>query len=146
MRYEIGLPREADAAGLTRVAARSFDDPWSESAFRAELERPICRALVAFSRDKGVIGYVLGWRVGDEAQILSVAVDPTRRREGIALCLLEDYLARLRREGVQSVALEVQARNRPAQALYAKLGLVRQGERPRYYPGGETALLLGAPL
>jgi ribosomal-protein-alanine N-acetyltransferase len=104
------------------------------------------RALAAHTPGVGVIGYVLGWRVADEVQILSVAVDPMWRRQGIGERLLEDFLSRLRREGVRSVGLEVRASNRPAQLLYEKLGLVLQGERPGYYPGGETALLLGGRI
>lgn len=133
------------ASGVANVAARSLPDPWPEPVFRRELERPMCRGRVAVG-DAGCLGYVLGWRVLDEVQVLSLAVDPPWRRRGVGRRLLGDYLSVLRGEGVQRVTLEVRASNGPAQELYRALGLHREGERPRYYGDGEDALLYGTRL
>jgi ribosomal-protein-alanine N-acetyltransferase len=136
----------ADAAALTRIARVSFPDPWPETVFRRELRRRETRAWVAGDPEGAVIGYVLGWCVLDEVQVLSLAVDPPWRGRGVARDLLAEYLRTLRSGGVRTVYLEVRASNRPAQALYRGFGFACQGERPRYYPGGESALLLGVQL
>jgi ribosomal-protein-alanine N-acetyltransferase len=89
---------------------------------------------------------VLGWCVVDEVQVLSLAVDPCWRRRGVGRRLLNAYLDTLRSEGVRQVTLEVRASNEAAHEFYREFGFEVQGERPRYYPGGESALLLGAEL
>jgi ribosomal-protein-alanine N-acetyltransferase len=42
--------------------------------------------------------------------------------------------------------LELRASNVPARALYEQAGFVVAGRRPRYYPGGEDALLMTLDL
>jgi ribosomal-protein-alanine N-acetyltransferase len=59
---------------------------------------------------------------------------------------LNAYLDILRSEGVRQITLEVRASNDAAHEFYREFGFEVQGERPRYYPGGESALLLGAQL
>ncbi len=133
------------APGVANVAARSLPDPWPAAMFRRELERPMSRGRVAL-RGASCVAYVLGWRVLDEVQVLSLAVDPPWRRRGVGRQLLDDYLSELRGEGVRRVTLEVRASNRPAQELYRALGMSWEGQRRRYYGDGEDALLYGALL
>lgn len=146
MEVEARAARSDDAAALARISRLSFLDPWPASVFRAELRRRETRAWVADDSEGAVVGYALGWRVLDEVQVLSLAVDPPCRGRGVARDLLGAYLQDLRREGVRTVQLEVRASNRPAQALYRDFGFDCRGERPCYYPGGESALLLGVEL
>lgn len=133
------------ARGVANVAARSLPDSWPEAVFRRELERPMSHGRVALS-DATCVAYVLGWRVLDEVQVLSLAVDPPWRRCGVGRRLLDDYLSALRGQGVQRVTLEVRASNGPAQELYRALGMSSEGERRGYYGDGEDALLYGARL
>ncbi|MFQ5513384.1 MAG: GNAT family N-acetyltransferase [Myxococcota bacterium] len=144
MQVEIAAAELADAVALAEVAARSLPRAWSERSFAEALARSACRALVVRGPAGQVIGYVLGGRLGDAVEILSLAVDPPFRRLGLGRRLLGCYLSLLRAEGVRRVELEVRRSNRVAQRLYRELGLVREGERPRYYAGGESALLFGA--
>ncbi len=133
------------APGVANVAARSLPDPWPAAVFRRELERPMSRGRVAL-RGASCVAYVLGWRVLDEVEVLSLAVDPPWRRRGVGRRLLDSYLSELRGEGVRRVTLEVRASNGPAQELYRALGMSWEGERRRYYGDGEDALLYGARL
>ena len=87
-----------------------------------------------------------GWRVLDEVEILSFAVDPAWRRSGVAARLLEDYLGSMQREKVRRVMLEVRESNTAARALYRSGGFEVEGSRREYYRDGETALLLGTSL
>ena len=145
-------PSHADAAALARIMRRSFAEGWSEDAFRKELARPATRARVAVAsseecgESEECVGYVLGWRVLDEVEILSFAVDPAWRRSGVATWLLEDYLDSMQREKVRRVMLEVRESNTAARALYRSGGFEVEGSRREYYRDGETALLLGTSL
>jgi ribosomal-protein-alanine N-acetyltransferase len=135
-----------DASAIARISRASFPDPWPETLFRNQLRRPETRAWVARDAEGSVVGYVVGSRVLDEVQVLSLAVDPPWRRRGVGRRLLTRYLETLRSEGIREVTLEVRASNGAAHEFYRAFGFEVQGERPRYYPGGETALLLGAEL
>ncbi len=146
MEAELGPARSADAAALARISRTSFSEAWPLAVFQRELRRPETRAWVAREPGGHVAAFVIGWRVREEIQVLSVAVVPRWRRRGLASRLLEAYFGSLQGEGVREATLEVRASNRAAKALYERLGFETFGERPRYYRGGEAALLLEARL
>ncbi len=135
----------ADADDLARVAAAAFDDPWSLERFRTELQRSGTRALAA-RVDGRTVGYALAWRVLDTAELQSLAVEPACRRRGIARALLAEFIDALQKEGASRLMLEVRESNCAALSLYESFAMRREGRRPGYYAGGESALLLGMAL
>ncbi len=76
------------------------------------------------------------------AELVSVAVWPARRGQGIASSLMRSTLRRLRLRRVRHFTLAVRASNRQAQALYAKFGFTRLRQVRGYYDDGEDALVL----
>jgi ribosomal-protein-alanine N-acetyltransferase len=142
----VGVGRPSEAGALASIARQSLPDPWGKVAFLKEFERESSRISVLRDERSQPLGYVLGWRVGDEIQILSLAVDPSCRRLGYGRLLMDSYLERMRNEGAETVTLEVRESNRAAQALYRSVGMAPQGRRPRFYSDGETALIYGATL
>jgi ribosomal-protein-alanine N-acetyltransferase len=82
----------------------------------------------------------------DEVHLLSLAVEREVRRRGMARALLAAALAAERSRGARLAHLEVRAGNGEALAFYASAGFRAVGRRRRYYPDGEDALLLAAPL
>ena len=74
------------------------------------------------------------WRQSteDEAELLNLAVDPEKRRRGVASALL----AALAQETKGTLFLEVAEPNLPAIALYEHHRWVRVGIRHGYYSGG----------
>lgn len=144
---EVGL-RVADGADLPALAAleaAAFPDPWSERLLAGELVAPASLVLVALEAGSPV-GYAAFRRAADEAELLRVAVAPEARRRGVARRLVEAGLARLGRDGVAACFLEVRPANRPALALYDRLGFRGTGRRGRYYPDGSDALVLRLDL
>jgi ribosomal-protein-alanine acetyltransferase len=76
----------------------------------------------------------------DEAEILSLVVDPEVRRRGIGSRLMRGALGR--RTGT-TWYLEVRESNRPARNLYRKLGFEELSLRPAYYQDtGESAVVM----
>jgi ribosomal-protein-alanine N-acetyltransferase len=72
---------------------------------------------------------------------MNVAVEPARRREGLATMLLDEMLERAGRD--VSYTLEVRTSNTPAIALYERYGFKAAGTRRRYYADtGEDALIM----
>jgi len=134
-----------DAAAIATLHAASFQRGWGEDEVHRLLVEP---AVVAHRATTGrtLVGFVLSRRAVDEAEILSVAVAPTRRRRGVARRLLDLHLRRLAGLGVRAVFLEVGERNAPARRLYDRAGFHEVGRRPGYYDGSATALTLRRDL
>ena len=129
----------AQVAALEKVC---FSIPWSENSIRSELTNPLSLWLVA-EEDGVLLGYIGSQSVMDEADVMNVAVDPKRRREGIALKLVEALVAALNEKNVRALLLEVRASNEPAKALYERQGFAQVGKRPNYYRNPkEDALIL----
>ena len=79
-------------------------------------------------------GFALGRAAADEAELLTLAVDPAARRSGIGRALLAGFEREARARGATSVFLEVAEDNAPALALYHAAGWEEAGRRPGYYP------------
>ena len=101
--------------------------PWSEAEIAAVLDSALCFVLTA------PLGFLIGRAVAGEAELLTIAVDPAARRQGIAAGLVAGFLAeaRARRAGV--AFLEVAADNAAARGLYAAAGFTDSGVRRGYY-------------
>lgn len=121
---------EDDLAAVTRLSRRCFADPWSEGGFLSALESGY-ELILAESDEGEVIGYILAVEVVGEVQIMLIAVSPDHRRQGIAAQLSEALFARY--PDLESATLEVRVGNKPARALYARLGFTEVGQRPNYY-------------
>jgi ribosomal-protein-alanine N-acetyltransferase len=119
--------------------------PWTVGQFRAELEQPTRRYLVALSDDGRVLGYGGVLVAVDEAHVTTLGVDPAARRQGIASGLLRGLLAEAIARGATAATLEVRASNVAAQRLYGGFGFTPVGVRPRYYAdSGEDAIIMWA--
>jgi ribosomal protein S18 acetylase RimI-like enzyme len=86
---------------------------------------PVARFRVARS-GRQVVGYAITGRAGRRGYLQRLAVDPSRRREGIASALVDDGARWLARHAVRSVVVNTQEANTTALALYERLGFVRQ--------------------
>lgn len=93
-----------------------------------------------------LVGHVGIANLAGEVHILNIAVDPTRRREGIARKLMEAARERIFAGCVNCATLEVRASNTPALKLYESLGFVEEGIRPSYYRDGEDARIMWLSL
>jgi ribosomal-protein-alanine N-acetyltransferase len=124
-------------AALAALHARCFETPrpWSAAEFAALLGQP------GVLLETAAAGFALGRVASDEAELLTLAVDPTRRRGGHGRALLAAFEAAARARGAARVFLEVAETNAPARALYAAAGYAEAGRRRGYYraPGGAAA-------
>lgn len=130
---------------LAAIHAQCFPpgEAWSATIMAAELSMPGVFAYLSeatFNDETG--GMILARTVADEAEILTLAVVPAARRQGIARALVDAAAAHARAQGAARFFLEVATSNLPAQALYRRAGFVQVGIRRRYYPDGSDALVL----
>lgn len=132
----------ADVAALARLEGSAFSDPWTVAMLEEALAARGAVSLVA-ERNGEVIGSVMGRRIADEGEILTIAVDPAHRRRGLGRRLLEAALERMDADGVRIVWLEVRTSNVAARMMYLASGFVAAGVRRGYYRRPtEDALIL----
>jgi ribosomal-protein-alanine N-acetyltransferase len=138
-----------DAARLAELHGTSFHRGWGEGEFESMLaERNTL--LHRLRRGRKTIGFAVSRMGADEAEILSIAVDPRYRGRGFSRELLLTHLGHLAGRGVRTIFLEVEENNQPARRLYERAGFTVVGRRERYYQqsGGEqlNALLMRRDL
>ncbi|MBB3770724.1 ribosomal-protein-alanine N-acetyltransferase [Angulomicrobium tetraedrale] len=135
----------ADADALAQIHSQSFRIGWDASEFERLLANRLSRCLVATEGPTGrILGFILLSGVSPEMEILSVAVAPSRRGEGIARRLVVAAFAELAAQGFRTVFLEVEEGNAPALRLYQHTGFQEIGRRSGYYrsAAGEPAAAL----
>ena len=130
----------AEADALAEVHARSFDHPWSAADFAVLLESPGAFALAARSEAE-IHGFILARAITGEAEVLTLAVDPARRRQGIARALLEAATGAAATAGADVLFLEVAADNAAAIALYEAADFTQAGRRRGYYARPDGAAI-----
>jgi ribosomal-protein-alanine N-acetyltransferase len=139
--------RAEDIDAVMVLEHASFSEPWPRSLYEREITNDrYSRYLIvepATSTDLPSLlaqgGY---WLMGEEAHIVTIAVDPAWRGHRLGKWLLLTLMAEARERGAQMVTLEVRPSNQSARALYERVGFVQTGYRKRYYPNGEDALIL----
>jgi tRNA threonylcarbamoyl adenosine modification protein YeaZ/ribosomal-protein-alanine acetyltransferase len=148
-----GLPdldvHVVDAAAipiLAKLHATCFEEAWDEAALSTLLGSPGCGALLAQSAE-GPVGLLVYRCVVDEAEILTLGVDPNLRRRGAGRALLDALIASLQTFKIKTLFLEVASSNDDAIALYTRAGFTQAGLRKAYYARtGDDALILRRAL
>ena len=124
------------------VHARCFTYPWPADDLEALLAGTTTYADGAFGKARDLQGFILSRLAADEAEILTIAVKPRKRGQGIAGKLMRANMEQLQQAGAKSWFLEVEAQNASALALYKRFGFEQVGERKSYYrkADGDAAL------
>ncbi len=134
----------ATALRLAAIHAAAFSAPWDAAAFETLLDQTGVFAIEAPD------GFILLRAVADEAEILTLAVRPGARRQGLGARLVRDGATMAADRGATRLFLEVADDNAAALGLYTGMGFAGAGRRPGYYarPGGgrQDALILALNL
>lgn len=133
----------SDLEEVLVIEGGSFDDPWTDEIFHAELRHSWSHCDVLRTPDRVIVGYIVFWSVADEVHLLNVAVDPKQRKHQYGRRLLDHMLEFARTESARFITLEVRSSNSAALQLYESGGFKRVGVRPRYYANdGEDAVIM----
>jgi [ribosomal protein S18]-alanine N-acetyltransferase len=140
-----------DVRAVSEIHAASFDRPWGLTEFeRLMAEETVLTHVAAGGTADVPEGFSLARLAADEAEILSIAVNPNRRGEGIAGRLLTTQMDMLALNGIRTLFLEVEDSNAPAQALYRRHGFMEVSRREAYYRKADgsaaTALVMRRTL
>jgi len=127
-----------EAEALARVHAQCFERPWSGGDITKMFDNPAVACSAARAGD--IVGFVLFWIAAGDGEILTVAVRPDRRGEGLGRRLVEAAIVAAIARGAASLHLDVAEDNRAARGLYAKLGFLEAGRRKGYYSAARGAV------
>lgn len=140
------MNNHADLEDLVKLERTCFSDPWSERALAEGLANDRYLILLEANDNSEAIGYLIGWHIGDEAELARIGVVPEARRSGYGKVLLEKAIVTWQERGVSRIFLEVRQDNMAAQRLYESRGFRIIGKRAKYYADGTNALILELPL
>ena len=127
------MPVDPAQWALVHAACFTTPRPWSAP----EIAETLAASHVFSLGDSR--GFLIGRSVAGESELLTLAVDPAWRRQGLGHHFVEGFLAQSRARHAQTAFLEVSAINIPAIALYHSAGFIPAGKRRGYYatPLGE---------
>lgn len=132
-------PDDVDA--VHRIEEASFPSPWRREFFAAEVIADHRFNIVA-RQDGVIVGYLFAMHVFEEMHVNKIAVEESRRRQGIANALMERCFRFAETHEVETISLEVRLSNQPAQDFYRFLDFKKSYLRSRYYPDGEAAVVM----
>lgn len=139
---QVRRARDEDVDALAALHAETFADPWSGDEWRRYIsERSRASAasmIVLVGHETGqhagrLTGLALARRIGDEAEILTIAVATAYRRQGLARQLLDKLIDELGAELPCRLFLEVSVENAEALGLYEAFSFRPVGTRTAYY-------------
>ncbi len=136
-----------NAVELAKIHSASFSyapRPWTAEEFESLLTSSNVKLF------EHAAGFAVFRFAGPEAELLTIAVDPAVRRQGIAKKLMQTGHESAKSAGVQEVFLEVSQENPHAKSLYEQFGYQVRAIRENYYfgPNGQkiNGLVMGCAL
>jgi ribosomal-protein-alanine N-acetyltransferase len=123
------------ASEIARLHARLFSPSWSDESVRTLLDHPASTAFLAVvgGPPKVTVGFAMAQLAADEAEILTLGVDPDWQRKGIGRRLVDGVVRAVQRAEAKKLFIEVAADHDAALALYRRAGFLGTGLRRGYY-------------
>jgi len=122
-----------DVDELARLHAAGFYRGWPRDDFSTFLADRDILSFVACDAKRRIAGFALIRVASDEAELITIAVDPKWRGKGIGRALLSAGFDRLLMTAAKAIFLEVAEDNPAAIALYRRSGFTPVGRRGAYY-------------
>ena len=135
---------------MARLHAQGFYRGWPREDFVTYLSQAETPVYVAVDARRRVAGFLMLRLLGDETELITVAVEPKWRGKGIGRSLLRAAFADLMYKPARRILLEVAADNPAAVKLYRSEGFAEIGRRDGYYARANgapaTALVMARDL
>lgn len=121
-----------DAGMLSAMHKACFEKGWDAAAISEMLAIAGTEACIAHVEGE-FAGFGLLRVLGEEAEILTLAVSKASRRQGAGAALVKSMLEKATAQGAKRFFLEVGERNEAAVRLYEKCGFSVISRRKSYY-------------
>lgn len=141
--FEIKQLSAIHANDMASLHAHGFSPAWSAEEFARHCDRELDAVWGAMLSGK-LIGFIILRIQHDQAEVLTIIIDPTQRAQGCGAALLGAAENAAEKSGVEIVFLDVAQDNPAAIHMYERAGYVRCGTRAGYYrrAGGRVDALL----
>ena len=131
-----------DAEAVAAIEEKSFAMPWKREDFWREAQNELATYIVG-EFDGKIVAYAGAWVSFNQADVMSVAVAPELRGQGVGTILFGELIKAVKARGATAITLEVRPSNTAAIKLYKSFGLRSVGRRKGYYlDNGEDALIM----
>ena len=120
---------------------KDFDDFWTPSVLKSELENENSKYIVAKFESK-IVGFAGIWISPVDVEITNIVTKKIERKKGIGSLLLETLIDMAKETKRDNISLEVNEKNSAAVCLYEKYGFEVVGIRKRYYNGKDNAIIM----
>ena len=132
---------------ILMIERSSFNRPWAMTHFTNDINRTdISYNYVYIGDNKTVLAFLFGYKIIDEYHLNNIAVNPDFRRRKIGSNMLNYLIDQMTKLCVQTIKLEVSARNEAAIHLYKSKGFYPVGIRNDYYSKGDDAILFSMEM
>lgn len=142
--------RASDAEVVAKLHAQGFYRGWPVQDFAAYIAGRDTRVYVACDAKRKIAGFAMVRLAADEAELITIAVDPRWRKRGVGAALMRAVFEDLLMTPATRLFLEVAADNPAALKLYGRLGFQKVAERTGYYErpdgGPATAIVMSRDL
>ncbi|WP_336287730.1 ribosomal protein S18-alanine N-acetyltransferase [Bartonella sp. CB60] len=129
-----------DSALLHQIHQRCFVPAWGKQTFDNFLKD--CSIfgykVSIIGQPNKILGFCLCRLILDEAEIITIAVHPHCRRQGIGYLLIDSTLRHLHHERAIKLFLEVEENNLSALSLYQRFEFQKIAKRLAYYPSKDN--------
>lgn len=141
MEIEICKMSLSHLESIKKILISDFDDFWTYTILKKELENPNSEYLVAICNNE-IVGFAGILSILDEIHITNIVTKISKRHNGIASKLLEKLIEISREKNSTLITLEVNESNTNAIKLYKKYDFKKVGLRKNYYGQNKNAIIM----
>jgi len=130
------IAAEEDLPRILEIEQDAISPPWTHGALLSAMYKDDSIFFVAIdglSADGDVVGFAVFRQVGDDGELLKIAVDKSARGKGFGDLLMNAVLEKAKDNAFPSIFLEVRSSNTAAIRLYEKHGFSTVRVRKNYY-------------
>lgn len=147
-RITIREAKEGDSDYIRSLGGKVFHHygPYEE-LLPAWFETGIAWTILALMGREPVGFAMLGrpsqkWASSLVGELLAIAVEPKRKKEGIGDLLMREVIRRAERLNIEMLILHTAPENLAAKRLFQKHGFVLSETKKRFYPRGQDAIMM----
>ena len=135
-----------DLPVILRIERECFANPWSRPMFERDMLHNKLAHIFTVRQEGRIVGYFSVWKIVDEGHLVTLAVDPPARRQGIGSTVLREIIRLSREIRIRKLTLEVRENNSGAIRMYNSFGFIKAGVRLKYYEDGTDAWIMDLQL
>ena len=143
---------EKDLVEVQHINSTCLPENYSNSFF-LNIHKRFPKTFIVITVDDKVVGYIMcrveigfsdlkRFKIGRKGHVISLAVLPEHRGQGIATALLLKAFSSLSENNVDECYLEVRISNKPAILLYERFNFQTLRTIHKYYLDGEDAYMM----